>query len=132
MDSTFRQGTALQAEKAPTRPASESVALGTGGVAALLAGTCCVVPLLLISIGVGGAWLAHLRVLEPYRWIFIGIAAVALAFAWKRIYRSAAECRPGEVCAVPRVRRGYRIIFWAVLLLLLFMAIFPYVAPIFY
>jgi mercuric ion transport protein len=108
------------------------VALGTGGVAAVLTGTCCVVPLILVSVGVGGAWLAHLRALEPYRWIFIGIAAVALAFAYKRIYRSAAECLPGEVCAVPRVRRGYRIIFWAVLLLLLFMAIFPYFAPFFY
>lgn len=132
MDSTFRQGTALQAEKAPTRAASESVALGAGGVAAVLTGTCCVVPLLLVSVGVGGAWLAHLRALAPYRWIFIGVAAIALAFAWKRIYRSAAECKPGEVCAVPAVRRGYRIAFWAVLLLLLFMAVFPYVAPLFY
>ena len=132
MDSTFRQATALRADQAPARPASESVALGAGGIAAVLSGTCCVVPLLLVSVGVGGAWLAHLRALAPYRWIFIGLAVVALAFAWKRIYRSVAECLPGEVCAIPKVRRGYRIVFWAVLLLLLFMAIFPYIAPVFY
>ena len=111
---------------------SERLALTAGGIAALLTGTCCVLPLVLVSVGAGGAWLAHLRAFEPYRWIFIGAAVVALAFAWKRIYRPAAECEPGAVCAVPQVRRGYKIGFWAVALLLLFMAGFPYVAPFFY
>ena len=132
MDRALTKGTALHAEKADKRRASESVALGTGGVAAVLTGTCCVVPLLLVSAGAGGAWLSYLRALEPYRWIFIGVAAVALAFAWKRIYRPAADCGPGEICAVPRVRRGYKIGFWAVALLLLFMAVFPYFAAFFY
>ncbi len=110
----------------------ERTALATGGVAALLAGTCCVAPLILVSVGAGGAWLAHLRAFEPYKWVFIGAALVALASAWKRIYRPAAECRTGEVCAVPQVKRGYKIGFWAVVLLLLFMAGFPYVAPFLY
>jgi mercuric ion transport protein len=111
---------------------SERLALTAGGIAALLTGTCCVLPLVLVSVGVGGAWLAHLRAVEPYKWVFIGAAVVALAFAWKRIYRPAAECKPGEICAVPRIKRGYKIGFWAVALLLLFMAGFPYVAPFFY
>ena len=132
MDRVLARHTALEAEKTAKRPAPESVALGAGGGAALLTGTCCVIPLLLVGVGAGGAWLAYLRALEPYRWAFIAIAAVALAFAWKRIYRSAAECQPGEVCAVPRVRRGYKIGFWAVVMLLLFMAAFPYFAPLFY
>jgi mercuric ion transport protein len=111
---------------------SGRLALAAGGIAALLTGTCCVFPLVLVSVGAGGAWLAHLRAFEPYRWIFIGAAVVALVFAWKRIYRPAAECKPGEICAVPQVRRGYRIGFWAVVGLLAFMAGFPYVAPLFY
>lgn len=111
---------------------SERLALTAGGIAALLTGTCCVLPLVLVSIGAGGAWLAQLRAFEPYKWIFIGAAVVALGFAWKRIYRPAAECKPGEVCAVPEIRRGYKIGFWAVALLLLFMAGFPYAAPLFY
>lgn len=110
----------------------ERAALAAGGVAALLTGTCCVVPLVLVSAGAGGAWLAHLRAFEPYRWLFIGVAVLALAFAGKRIHRPAAQCRPGELCAAPRVRRGYKIGFWAVTLLLVFMAGFPYVAPYLY
>jgi mercuric ion transport protein len=124
----FAAGRQAQSEK----PASESLALTAGGIAALLTGTCCVVPLVLVSVGAGGAWLAQLRAFEPYKWVFIGAAVIALAFAWRRIYRPAAECKPGEVCAVPQVKRGYKIGFWAVALLLLFMAGFPYVAPLFY
>lgn len=123
-------GTGTEAKS--SKPRSESVALATGGVAALLTGICCVVPPLLVSVGLGGAWLANLRAFEPYRWIFIGAALVALGFAWKRIFRPAADCKPGEICAIPQVRRGYKISFWAVALLLLFMAVYPYFAPLFY
>ena len=123
---------ALKVDRGTKAPASESFALTTGGVAALLTGVCCVVPLLLVSVGIGGAWLANLRAFEPYRWLFIGVALLALAFAGKRIYRPAADCAPGEICAVPRVRRGYKIGFWTVALVLLFMTVFPYFAPLFY
>jgi mercuric ion transport protein len=110
----------------------ETVALAAGGAAALLTGTCCVAPLILVSVGAGGAWLVHLRAFEPYKWIFVGVAALALGFAARRIYRPAAQCQPGEACAVPQIKRGYKIGFWAVTLLLVFMAGFPYVAPFFY
>lgn len=110
----------------------DSAALAAGGVAALLAGACCVVPLVLVSVGLGGAWLANLQLLEPYRPAFIGIALVALGFAGWRIYRPAAAREPGGVCAVPRARRGYRTGFWIVGALLLAMLGFPYLAPLFY
>lgn len=132
MSTPFQRAGFLPASRQACKPSSESVALTTGGLAALLTGACCVVPLLLVSAGLGGAWLANLRLLEPYRWVFIGMGLIALAFAWKRIYRPAAECKPGEVCAVPQVRRGYRIYFWLVALLLAFMAVYPYLLPLFY
>jgi mercuric ion transport protein len=56
----------------------------------------------LIALGFSGAWIGNLTVLEPYRPIFIGAALVALFFAWRRIYRPAQACKPGEVCAIPR------------------------------
>lgn len=134
MSTPFQRAAPLaeRQEKKARKPRRESAALAAGGLASLLTGICCVVPLLLVSIGLGGAWLASLRAFEPYRWVFIGTALVALAFAWKPIFRPAAECKPGEICAIPRVRRGYQIGFWAVALLLLFMAVFPYFAPLFY
>ena len=130
MDKSFQQAApfAVEEPKAP-KDAAESIALTAGGIAALLAGACCVAPLLLVTAGLGGAWLANFQLLEPYRPLFIGIALAALGFAGWRIYRPAAECGPGEVCAVPGVRRGFRIGFWIVAALLLTMLGFPYFAP---
>ncbi len=107
-------------------------ALFTGGLAAILASTCCLGPLVLITLGFSGAWIGNLTVLEPYRPIFLGAALIALFFAWRRIYRTEVECKPGEVCALPQTRSAYKIIFWVVALLVLVALIFPYLAPLFY
>jgi mercuric ion transport protein len=53
-------------------------ALLTGGLAAILASTCCLGPLVLITLGVSGAWISNLTLLEPYQPLFIGAAVVAL------------------------------------------------------
>jgi len=107
---------------------AETGSLITGGVAAVFASACCVGPLVLVSVGVGGAWIGYLTMLEPYRWIFIAIAAVALAFAWRRIYRPAAQCEPGQLCAVPRIRRAYKVVFWIVAAFVAAAAASPYAA----
>ena len=106
--------------------------LVAGGVAAILASACCVGPLVLLSVGISGAWIANLTALEPYRPIFIGAALVAMFFAWRRIYRPAQACKPGEVCAIPQVRSTYKAIFWIVGALVLIALAFPYVLPLFY
>jgi mercuric ion transport protein len=107
-------------------------ALATGGVAAILASTCCLGPLVLLTLGFSGAWIGNLTKLEPYRPLFIGAALVALYFAYRRIYRPAAECEPGEVCSLPQVKIAYKVIFWSVAVLALIALVFPYVAPLFY
>lgn len=112
--------------------ASGRGALMTGGVAAVLASACCLGPLVLISVGLSGAWIANLTAFEPYRPVFIAVALVALALAFRRVYRPVEQCKPGEVCAVPAVRRGYRVIFWVVAALVAVALGFPYVAPLFY
>ena len=134
MAKPFQQSAEVAMDKEPQTTAAvpESAVLTVGGIAALLVGACCVAPLVFVSIGLGGAWLANLQMLEPYRPLFIGVALLALAFAWRRIYRPAAECEPGEVCAVPQVRRGYKVGFWVVAAVLLVMLASPYIAPLFY
>lgn len=115
-----------------TKPNNSSTALVAGGLAAILASTCCLGPLVLVMLGVSGAWIGNLALLEPYRPFFIGVALVALFFAWRRIFRPAIACAPGEVCAVPQVRRIYRWIFWVVAALVGIALGFPYVVPYFY
>ncbi|GAC1335157.1 MAG: mercuric transport protein MerT [Collimonas sp.] len=107
-------------------------ALVAGGLAAILASTCCLGPLVLVTLGVSGAWISNLTVLEPYRPIFIGAALVAMFFAWRRIFRPVQACKPGAVCAIPQVRGTYKLIFWIVAALVLVALGFPYVLPLFY
>jgi len=107
-------------------------ALATGGVAAILASTCCLGPLVLVALGFSGAWIGNLTALEPYRPIFIGAALIALFLAWRRIFRPTTACKPGAVCAIPPVRTGYKIMFWIVAALVLVALGFPYAVPFFY
>ena len=103
-----------------------------GGLAAILASTCCLGPLVLLLLGFSGAWIANLTALEPYRPMFVATAVVALFFAYRQIFRPAAACTPGEVCAVPQVRTTYKAMFWLVAVLILIAVSFPFVVPLFY
>ena len=107
-------------------------ALLAGGVAALLASACCLGPLVLLALGVSGAWIGNLTVLEPYRPAFIVVAAGALIVAGRRIWRPQAACAPGETCAVPQVQRAQKFLFGVVVALVLIALVFPYLAPWFY
>lgn len=115
-----------------SEPQNGRGALLAGGLAALLASTCCLGPLVLVTLGFSGAWIGSLTALEPYRPLFIGAALVALFFAWRRIFRPLPACEPGEVCAIPQVRTTYKFIFWTVAALVLVALGFPYVLPLFY
>jgi mercuric ion transport protein len=103
-----------------------------GGVAAILASTCCLGPLLLVTLGFSGVWIGNLTVLEPYRPVFIGGGVLALFFAYRRIFRPVQACNPGEVCAAPQVKKAYKVIFWTVATLVVIAIAFPYILPLFY
>lgn len=111
---------------------SARTSLVAGALAALGATTCCLGPLLLVTLGFSGAWIGNLTVLEPYRPIFIGTALVALFFAYRRIFRPVQACKRGDVCAMPQVRVIYKVIFWVVATLVVVALGFPYVLPLFY
>ncbi len=109
-----------------------SVALFSGGLAAILASTCCLGPLVLVTLGISGAWIGNLTRLEPYRPFFIVIALVALFFAWRSIYRPAQACKPSEVCALPQPLRLYKFLFWTSAVLTLLALVYPYLVKYFY
>lgn len=113
-------------------PINSRGALLVGGLSAILASTCCLGPLVLITLGFSGAWIANLTILEPYRPIFIGTTLIALFFAGRLIWRPATACTPGTVCAIPRVKTSYKMLFWVVAALVLVALAFPYAMPFFY
>ena len=115
-----------------SRERTGSGALFVGGLAAILASTCCLGPLVLVALGLSGAWIGNLTRLEPYRPLFIAAALVALFFAGRRIFRPAQVCGPGELCAVPRTLQIYKIVFGIVSVLVLIALVFPYVIKFLY
>ncbi len=41
-------------------------------VGAIVASSCCIAPLLFVSVGISGAWIGNLTALEPYKIYFLG------------------------------------------------------------
>lgn len=109
--------------------------LAGGALAAIVASVCCVGPLVLITLGVSGAWISNLTALEPYRPIFIGVALAFMALAYRQIFLKARQpdvCEPGTLCAIPATNRVYKTLFWIVAALVLLALAFPYFVPLFY
>ena len=102
-----------------------------GVLAAIGASVCCVGPLVLLMLGIGGAWVANLTALEPLRPWFIAATLLFLGLAFRRLYLQPQVCEPGSVCAEPIVLKRQRAIFWVVALALLALLSVPWLAPFF-
>lgn len=102
-----------------------------GALAAFIASLCCVVPLVLVMLGVGGAWVSTLSQFEPLRPVFIAITLVMLFLAWRKLYQPA-SCAPDKICADLKLQRGQRVVFWLVSALILILLLFPWFASLFY
>ncbi len=113
------------------RPAPESASIAAGAISALGASTCCVLPLVLVSVGVGGAWVAQLRELERFYYVFVALAIGAFGYAFYRLYLRPASCAPDTACASPQVRRRQRIAFWATLVTAKALVLSPFYVPYF-
>ena len=96
-------------------PAAENASIAAGAFAALGASSCCVLPLALVSVGLGGAWVAQLREMERFFPVFVALAVGAFAYAFYRLYLRPAPCAPDAACATPTTRRRQRIAFWLTL-----------------
>lgn len=100
--------------------------------AAIGASVCCVGPLVLLALGIGGSWIGNLTAMEPYRPIFIALTLAFLALAFGQLYRVPQVCAPGSPCANPTTVKRERLIFWIVGILLLGSLALPLLAPLFY
>ena len=90
-----------------------AISLISGLLAGIAASLCCVAPLLLLLLGVGGAWVSNLVALEPYRPLFIVVAIVALVIAYSQLYlpRANQSCQENKVCTELSMKRRYRNLF---------------------
>ena len=103
-----------------------------GLIGALLASSCCIVPFLLLTLGVGGAWVGNLTALAPYQPIFLTVAIVLLAAGFWKVYRKPENsCAPGSYCATPASGRVIRVALWAATLLIIAAVAVNLIAPLF-
>jgi mercuric ion transport protein len=99
-----------------------------GAVAAAVgASVCCLGPLLLLAVGVGGAWIGSLTAMERYRSYWMAATLVFLGLAFVGVYRKPKEvaCAPGSACSTHAGRRN-KIVLWIVTALVLGVLALPY------
>lgn len=127
-----KAATEIEAHRAGASGARRWFAAG-GVLGALLASSCCIVPLVLISLGISGAWIGSLTALEPYKPIFIGFAIVFIVGGFWQVYlRKPEPCEDGTLCARPHAARITKAALWISTILVLLAATIDYWAPLFY
>ena len=100
--------------------------LGTSLAAAFGASIFCLGPLVLLGLGLGGAWASTLTALEPLRPLLVMLAMAALGYAFYRAYRPGAGCAADGTCADPRRRRRQRTAVWLAAVVILALLASPY------
>ena len=108
--------------------------MAAGGIiGAILASSCCIVPLVLISLGVSGAWIGSLTALEPYKPIFVTITLIILGFGYWHVYRKPKQaCEEGTYCASENSGRVTKFALWIGTALGFLAMTIDYWAPLFY
>lgn len=95
------------------KPPEDSTWLGIGAMlAAIAASVCCVVPLLLLSLGIGGAWMSNLTAMTPFRPFFIILTLVFIGLGFRKLYLTPDDCHEGQACSTLEVKQKQRLIFW--------------------
>ena len=103
-----------------------------GLLGALAASSCCILPLVLFSLGVSGAWISNFIQLAPYQPYFIAATVACLGYGYRLVYRpSKAGCIEGEACARPMPNRLVKLGLILASLLTLSALGFDFLAPLF-
>ncbi|MBB4630730.1 mercuric transporter MerT family protein [Sphingosinicella soli] len=121
-------------EVSEPRSAPKNGWLAAGGiVGAILASACCVVPLLLVTLGVSGAWIGNLTALEPYK-PYVATATLGLiGFGfWQVYFRARPVCEPGSYCARPQSSLITKSALWIGTVITLAALTIGWWAPLFY
>jgi mercuric ion transport protein len=105
--------------------------LSVAVLAAVGASVCCVVPLVLVLLGISGAWIANLTALDAWRPWFSGATLLCLAFAYRAVYGPASRCRTDGACVDPSVLRSRRRWFWFATVLIALLLLLPYYVVLF-
>ncbi|MEC5290490.1 mercuric transporter MerT family protein [Aurantimonas sp. C2-6-R+9] len=106
---------------------------GGGVVGAVLASSCCIAPLVLVTLGISGAWIGNLTVLTPYQPYFVALTLVFLGLGfWQVYFRPKAACAVGAACARPIASLITQSALWIATVLVILSMTNAWWAPLFY
>jgi mercuric ion transport protein len=86
---------------------------------AIAASSCCVLPLLFVSVGISGAWIGTLTKLAPYQPIFLAVAAGCIAAGFWSIYGRKQVVCEGPECGTATSRRMTKLALWTGVVILI-------------
>lgn len=101
-------------------------------IAAITASLCCVGPLVLLMLGIGGAWVSTLTQLEFLRPLGIAITLLFLFIVFWKLHVTPNKCDIDKPCGTPKGLFLYRVMYWIVAALVLALLAFPMYAHLFY
>ncbi len=105
--------------------------IAAGGIlGAIAASSCCIVPLILFSLGVSGAWVGNLTALAPYKPIFITITLGFLAYGYWMVYRKPKACADGAACARPLPNKLVKSALFGSTILIILALFWKWIAPV--
>ena len=118
------------AKTTPDEDRAGWLATGAGVIGALAMTSCCILPLVLVSLGVTGVFIGQLTALYAYKWVTFSFAAAALAYGFWKAYRPVpAEACADGTCARPVERGVMRGVLWGALVVVLLALAFPALSP---
>ena len=104
-----------------------------GVIGAVLASSCCVAPLLLLLLGVSGAWIGNLTALEPFKPWFAAVASIFISLGfWQVYFRRRPDCADDSYCARPRSSMLIKAALWIATALVILALTTDWWAPFFY
>lgn len=104
-----------------------------GVIGAILASTCCVAPLVLLTLGISGAWIGNLTALEPYKPYFAVVALVFIGLGFRQVYfKPKPVCVEGSYCARPESSVVTKTALWLATVLVVLALTINWWAPLFY
>lgn len=106
------------------------LAAAGGILGAVAASSCCIVPLILFSLGISGAWISNLTALAPYQPWFVAGTVGVLGYGFYLVHwKPRQACADGAACARPVSGRLVRSALWIATALVIAAFAFNYVAP---
>lgn len=131
MNSTRTETEALQGDSEANNQRGWFAAGGVIG--AVLASTCCIAPLVLLTLGISGAWIGTLTALEPYKPYFAVVALIFIGLGFRQVYfKAKPACVDGSYCAKPQSTLITKTALWLATVLVLLALTIDWWAPLFY